>query len=80
MGKWWRGGGSWTRSHIPLWGEVAEGRHFPRGPSPHLAGVQPLGGWGVLGTSEKNVQPQPQACPPKLSSLFAAAHPSSHSF
>lgn len=61
----------------PTRGEVAEGRQIPQGPQltapvPHPTSwfILPENG-GFWGLSEKDVQPQPQACPSKLSFLLA---------
>lgn len=58
-------------------GEVAEGRQSPQGPK--LTAPVPcpnswfslLGNGGFWGLSGKGVQPQLQACPPKLFSFLA---------
>lgn len=81
--RWGKGGGEEEAGLVPTshsGGRWQRGDIFPGAPRPALQGCSLLGNGGVLGTSEKNVQPQPQACLPKLSSLFAAAHPPSHSF
>lgn len=81
FGEGWREGERWTCSRTPHWGEVTEGRELPQGPQ--LTAPDPcpnswfslLGNGGFWGLSEKGVQPQLQACSPKLF-CFLAPSPS----